>query len=57
MIAAMMAGLTRLDLLVVLGTLVALDRARVDVFFIHLVVGMGLALGHAAMFELLQGAT
>jgi hypothetical protein len=57
MIAAQMAVLTRLDLPVVLGTLVTPDRNRVAGFFIHLVVGMGLALGHAAMFDLVHSAT
>jgi len=50
MIAAQMAGLTRLDLPLVLGTVVTADpdRARVAGFFIHLAVGMGFALGYAA---------
>ena len=50
MIAAQLAGLTRLDLPLVLGTLVTddPDRARVAGFFIHLVVGQGFALGYAA---------
>ena len=45
MIAAQMAGLTRLDLPLVLGTVVTADpdRARVAGFFIHLAVGMGFA--------------
>ncbi|MBE3073834.1 MAG: hypothetical protein IMZ75_02640, partial [Actinobacteria bacterium] len=40
MIAAQMAGLTRLDLPLVLGTVVTADpdRARVAGFFIHLAV-------------------
>jgi uncharacterized membrane protein YagU involved in acid resistance len=59
MIAAQMAGLTRLDLPLVLGTVVTADpdRARVAGFFIHLVVGMGFALGYAAMFALVHSAT
>jgi uncharacterized membrane protein YagU involved in acid resistance len=59
MIAAQMAGLTRLDLPLVLGTLVTADpdRARVAGFFIHLAVGMGFALGYAAMFDLVHSAT
>ena len=59
MIAAQMAGLTRLDLPLVLGTVVTADpdRARVAGFFIHLAVGMGFALGYAAMFDLVHSAT
>jgi uncharacterized membrane protein YagU involved in acid resistance len=59
MITAQMAGLTRLDLPLVLGTLVTADpdRARVAGFFIHLAVGMGFALGYAAMFDLVLSAT
>ena len=50
MIAAQLGGLTRLDLPLVLGTVVTPDpdRARVAGFFIHLVVGQGFALGYAA---------
>ncbi len=59
MIAAQMAGLTRLDLPLVLGTLVTPDpdKARVAGFFIHLAVGQGFALGYAAVFALLGQAT
>jgi len=59
MIAAQLAGLTRLDLPLVLGTLVIEDpdRARVAGFVIHLVVGQGFALGYAASFALLGAAT
>jgi hypothetical protein len=59
MIAAQLAGLTRLDLPLVLGTLVTddPDRARVAGFFIHLLVGQGFALGYAATFALLDRAT
>ena len=59
MIAAQLAGLTRLDLPLVLGTIVTEDpdRARVAGFFIHLVVGQGFALGYAATFALLHRAT
>ena len=58
MIAAQLAGLTRLDLPLVLGTLVTEDpdRARVAGFFIHLGVGEGFALGYAAIFALLDRA-
>ena len=47
MIAAQMAGLTRLDIPLVLGTLVTADpdRARVAGFFIHLAMGQCFALG------------
>jgi hypothetical protein len=59
MITAQLAGLTRLDLPLVLGTLVTADpdRARVAGFFIHLTVGQGFALGYAATFALLHRAT
>jgi hypothetical protein len=59
MIAAQMAGFTRLDLPLVLGTLVTADpdRARAAGFFIHLAAGQGFALGYAATFALLGRAT
>jgi hypothetical protein len=59
MIAAQLAGLTRLDLPLVLGTLVTADpdRARVAGFFIHLVTGQGFALGYAAVFALVHHAS
>lgn len=59
MIAAQLGGLTRLDLPLVLGTLLTEDpdRARVAGFFIHLAVGQGFALGYAATFALLGSAT
>jgi hypothetical protein len=59
MIAAQMAGWTRLDLPLVLGTLITPDpdRARVAGFFIHLVAGQVFALGYAATFALLGTAT
>jgi len=59
MIAAQMAGLTRLDLPLVLGTLVTPDpdKARVAGFFIHLAAGQAFALGYAAVFALLGQAT
>ncbi len=59
MIAAQLAGLTRLDLPLVLGTLVTEDpdRARVAGFLIHLAIGQGFALGYAASFALLGTAT
>lgn len=59
MIAAQLAGLTRLDLPLVLGTFATEDpdRARVYGFFIHLAVGQGFALGYATTFALLDRAT
>lgn len=59
MIAAQLAGLTRLDLPLLLGTLFTADpdRARVIGFFVHLGVGQGFALGYAATFALLDRAT
>ena len=50
MIAAQMAGLTRLDLPLVLGAVVTADpdRARVAGFFLHLAAGQVFALGYAA---------
>jgi hypothetical protein len=59
MIAAQMAGLTRLDLPLLLGTIVTPDpdRARLAGFFIHLIMGQVFALGYAAVFALLGRAT
>lgn len=59
MIAAQMAGLTRLDLPLVLGTLITPDpdKARIAGFFIHLAAGQGFALGYAATFAILGQAT
>jgi len=59
MIAAQLAGLTRLDLPLLLGTIVTEDpdRARVAGFFIHLTIGQVFALGYAAAFALLDRAT
>jgi hypothetical protein len=59
MIAAQLAGFTRLDLPLVLGTVATddPDRARVAGFFMHLAVGQGFALGYAAAFALLDRAT
>jgi hypothetical protein len=55
MIAAQLAGLTRLDLPLLLGTVITPDpdRARVFGFFVHLVNGEGFALGYAASFAAL----
>lgn len=59
MIAAQMAGLTRLDLPLMLGTIVTEDpdRARVAGFFMHLGFGQAFAFGYAATFALLGRAT
>ena len=56
MTTAQLAGLTRLDLPLLLGTIVTEnpDRARVAGFLIHLGVGQGFALGYAATFALLD---
>lgn len=59
MISAQLAGWTRLDLPLLLGTIATEDpdRARVIGFFIHLGIGEGFALGYAAGFALLDTAT
>ena len=59
MIAAQLGGLTRLDLPLLLGTIVTEDpdRARVAGFFLHLTIGEGFAFGYAATFALLDRAT
>lgn len=59
MMAAQLAGLTRMDLPQILGTVVTEDpdRARVAGFVIHLGVGEGFALGYAAVFAVLGWAT
>ncbi len=59
MITAQLAGLTRLDLPLALGTLVTEDpdRARAAGFVIHLAIGQAFALGYAATFAHLQLAT
>jgi len=56
MISAQLAGRTRLDLPLLLGTFVTEDpdRARVAGFFIHLGIGQGFAFGYAATFALLD---
>src|SRR5438105_7520538 len=58
MIAAQLAGLTRLDLPLLLGTIFTEDpdRARIAGFFVHLAIGQGFALGYAATFALLDRA-
>ena len=59
MTSAQLAGLTRLDLPLVLGTLVTEDpdRARAAGFLLHLVAGQVFALGYALVFALLHRAT
>jgi hypothetical protein len=59
LIGSQLAGWTRLDLPLILGTLVVPDpdRARVVGFLIHLVNGQGFALGYAAAFATLDRAT
>jgi hypothetical protein len=59
MIAAQLAGFSRLDLPLMLGTIVTddPDRARVAGFFLHLGMGQVFALGYAAIFALLGTAT
>ena len=59
MITAQLAGLTRLDFPLVLGTIFTEDpdKARVAGFFVHLVIGQGFALGYAATFALVHQAT
>jgi hypothetical protein len=59
MIFAQLSGLSRLDLPLILGTIVTPDpdRARVAGFLIHLVVGQAFALGYAACFVLLDMAS
>jgi hypothetical protein len=59
LVAAQLAGFTRLDIPLLLGTFVTEDpdRARVVGFLLHLGVGQGFALGYAASFALLDRAT
>jgi len=59
MIAAQLLGWTRLDLPLLLGTIVTEDpdHARIAGFFIHLAIGKGFALAYAAGFALLDTAT
>jgi hypothetical protein len=59
MTVAQLTGLTRLDLPLLLGTIVTEDpdQARAAGFFIHLLIGQGFALGYATSFSLLERAT
>lgn len=59
MLGAQLSGLSRLDLPLILGTVVTPDpdRARAAGSLIHLLVGQGFALGYVATFALLDRAT
>jgi hypothetical protein len=59
MIIAQLAGWTRLDIPLLLGTMFTEnpDRARVVGFGMHLVIGEAFALGYAAAFALLDNST
>ncbi len=59
MMLAQLAGRTRLDLPLMLGTIAVEDpdRARVAGFFMHLGVGQGFALLYAAAFGLLGSSS
>ena len=59
LIGAQLAGLTRLDLPLMLGTLLVADpdRARVAGFFIHPLNGQIFALGYAAVFAALGASS
>jgi hypothetical protein len=59
MIIAQLAGQTRLDLPLMLGTVVTEDpdRARVAGFFVHLVMGQLFGLFYAAAFSALEEAS
>jgi hypothetical protein len=59
MSVSQLAGWTRLDLPLLLGTMFTgdPDKARVVGFFVHLGIGQGFALGYALGFALLDTAT
>src|SRR5262249_10201612 len=59
MVGAQLAGLTRLDIPLLLRATVTPDpgRARVAGFFMHVAIGEGFAFGYAAAFALLGKAT
>jgi hypothetical protein len=59
MVAAQLAGLSRMDLPMMLGTIVVADtdRARVVGFLFHLGIGQVFALMYAAAFALIGRAT
>jgi len=56
LIGAQLGGLTRMDLPLMLGTMVVrdTDRARVVGALMHLVIGQAFALGYAVAFALLE---
>lgn len=59
LITAQLAGFTRFDLPLMLGTVLVADpdRARVAGFFVHLANGQAFGLGYAAVFAVLDQAT
>lgn len=59
MLGGQLAGLSRMDLPLMLGTMLVEDpdRARIVGFFVHLAVGQLFALPYASAFWLLGGAT
>ncbi|HTK17719.1 MAG TPA: hypothetical protein VL769_15100 [Acidimicrobiia bacterium] len=59
MVGAQLAGLTRLDIPLILGTIVTPDpdRARAAGFILHLAIGQGFALGYTAAFARFGRAT
>jgi hypothetical protein len=59
MVIAQLGGLSRLDIPLLLGTMVSgdPDRAHVVGILMHLVVGQAFALGYATVFALLGRAT
>ncbi len=58
LIGAQLGGLTRMDIPLMLGTMVLADtdRARVVGAGMHLLIGQGFALGYACSFALLEDA-
>jgi len=59
LVAAQGAGLTRLDLPLLLGTVVTTDpdRARLIGTVIHLLIGLGFSMGYAVVFSLDDGSS
>ena len=59
MISAQLAGLTRLDLPLILGAILTEDpdRARFGGFFLHLLMGQIFALGYATTFAVVDQAS
>jgi hypothetical protein len=58
LMGAQLAGRTRMDLPLMLGTIVVAnpDRARIAGTIMHLIIGQGFALGYAASFALIGEA-